>query len=96
MDALFSLAFEKCMLTKVAEINDALREVKKGLGFLTAKVDFLMRAGGLEGSNDDLPGDVKFPLNSSSDLNALLVKLQDSQFKRILVSKFSTWFQSNE
>jgi hypothetical protein len=53
------------------DIKSGMAEMKKELSLLSSKVVLLMRASGLGGSSDELPAEVKLPINSSHDLAEL-------------------------
>jgi hypothetical protein len=71
------------------EMKQLLVDVKKEQALLSSKVTLLMRASGLDGSQDALSDEIKFPVSSSTELFVLEKRLDDSQLARLLVSYLS-------
>ena len=68
------------------QIKQSIGDAQKEQAVLSSKVVFLMRASGLDGSSEEQPGEVQFPLKSDRELTTLENRLNDFQLKRLLVS----------
>jgi len=61
-------AFQECMLTKLKQIKQAIGEVKKEQAVLPSKMTLLIRASGVDGSPEELPGEIQFRLTGDRGL----------------------------
>lgn len=74
------------MLTKLEQIKQSIIEVRKEQSVLQSKITFLIRASGMDGSPEELPGGIQLPLQSDRDLTSIENRLNDVQLKHLLVS----------
>jgi len=80
-------AFERCMLTKMEELKQAVGDVRRSQALLAAKVDSLLQAGVGGQVSTDLPDDVDLPVTSVRALQALDHRLgAEQQLKQMMVS----------
>lgn len=74
------------MLIKLEGIKQSIGDLKKEQALLSSKVTLLMQANGMDGSLEELPGEIQFPIKSIRELSILEKRLEDVQLKFLLVS----------
>ena len=77
------------MLTKLEQIKQAIGEVKKEQAVMQSKMSLLIRASGVDGSPEELPGEIQFPLTGDRELTVIEKRLNDVQLNHLLVSVYA-------
>jgi len=74
------------VLIKLEGIKQSIGDLKKEQALLSSKVTLLMQANGMDGSLEELPGEIQFPIKSIRELSILEKRLEDVQLKFLLVN----------
>jgi len=74
------------VLIKLEGIKQSIGDLKKEQALLSSKVTLLMQANGMDGSLEELPGEIQFIIKSIRELSILEKRLEDVQLKIVLVS----------